>query len=81
MKLLLKHLIGTQVKHGSPGYENLETIESITTRSGSRYATIQFVSGYFTHILKIDLNKFVKKGSVQYDRAFGFTGLESIIPA
>jgi hypothetical protein len=81
MKLLFKHLIGTQVKHGSPGYENLETIESIITRSAQPYATIQFVSGCFTHILKTDLHKFVKKGSVQYNRAFGFTAYESIIPA
>ena len=76
---LFKNRTGTKVAHGSPGYENVEVIESITTREGQEYATIQFESGCFTHIPKDALAQFFVDGEIQYDRASGFTAIESII--
>jgi len=77
---LFKHLKGTKVKHGSPGYENLEIIESITTKGvePDYYITIQFKSGNFTHISKSNFDLFLEDGTVGYIRASGFYALEKL---
>lgn len=80
MLQLFTHLNGTEVMHGSPGYENKEVIESITTKGveDSHHITVQFKSGCFTHIAKKMFDYFLEDGTINYTRAAGFTALERL---
>jgi hypothetical protein len=71
--LNINDLIGRKVKTGSPGYENLETIQSVEDVSdwldGERFL-VEFESGCFTNISKPNLNVLLEKGEVAYTRWF-----------
>jgi len=67
----MNNLINTKVYHGSPYYENAETIEEIYVEENfPEHKTIQFESGFFTRITHKDFQTFLKDGWVRYVRNF-----------
>lgn len=70
---LMIDLIGLQVKTGSPGHEDIETIQKVylSETSGSERVAVEFASGYFTNMSKADLDLFLEEGEVEYVRFFG----------
>jgi hypothetical protein len=68
-------LVGRQVRSGSPGFEDLETI--VTVRETNVYGAdnlrirIEFDSGFFTNMSPGDFRHFVKHGSADFERWFG----------
>ena len=71
-----KDLKGLKVFHGSPCYENLETIESVDLDSNENYAEIIFKSEFCTYVLNEDFEMFLQDGEIDYKRAAGFEALE-----
>ena len=61
-----KLLIGTKVRHGSPGYENEEIISRIIEKGD--HLEVEFESGCFTLIKHNELDFFVEYGSTDYIR-------------
>lgn len=62
-------LIGSEIKHGSPGYENRETIARIYgDATNGELVTIEFESGIFTRMSIDDYAEFIKTGKVVYAR-------------
>jgi len=59
---------GTNVRHGSPGYELLEIIKDITDKSDKKL--IAFESGHTTLMDSADLQELLDEGEVQYMRSF-----------
>ena len=67
----MKILIGTKIRHGSPGYLNEEIIASIYAEpKRSDDATIEFESGFFTCMTMAEYGEFIKNGKVSYTRKF-----------
>ena len=67
----MKILIGAKILHGSPGYANKETIASIYAEpKRSDDVTIEFESGFFTHMTMAEYGEFIKNGKVSYKRKF-----------
>ena len=67
-------LIGKRVLTGSPGYENLETIESVSFSDAWREGTrirIVFESGYTTNMDPDDFEFFLDRREASYSRWFG----------
>ena len=63
----MKILIGTKICHGSPGYENEETISQIYAEPDwLDHATIEFESGFFTRMTLTEYGEFIKNGKVSY---------------
>lgn len=68
-------LVSRQVRSGSPGFEDLETI--MTVRETDAYGEdnlrirIEFDSGFFTNISPGDFEHFVKRGVAVFERWFG----------
>jgi hypothetical protein len=64
-------LIGSRVTHGSPGYENAETIAKIygDPNNGER-VTIEFESDFFTSMNMESFAEFIKNGKVFYTQQF-----------
>jgi hypothetical protein len=61
-----KPLIGSKVRHGSPGYENEEIISRI--RDKNDHVIVDFESGFFTKVKHKDIDFFVEHGSSDYIR-------------
>ena len=55
---------GITVRHGTPGYENVETIRDITDRGDQIHMT--FESGFTTVMDSDDIQELVDEGEVQY---------------
>jgi hypothetical protein len=69
--LRMKILIGTKILHGSPDYENEETIASIYAEPAwPDHVTIEFESGFFTRMTMADYGEFIKNGKVSYTQKF-----------
>jgi len=67
----MKILIGEKIRHGSPGYQNEETIASIYAEPRrSDDVTIEFESGFFTRMTMAEYGRFIKSGKVSYTRKF-----------
>ena len=67
----MKILIGVKVRHGSPGYENEETIASIYAEpKRSDDVTVEFESGFFTRMAIAEYGEFIKNGKVSYTFKF-----------
>lgn len=67
----MKILIGTKIRHGSPGYENKETISQIyAEKERPENVTIEFESGFFTRMTFTEYGEFIKSGQVSYTREF-----------
>ena len=67
----MKILIGTKIRHGSPGYENEETISQIyAEKERPDSVTIEFESGFFTRMTLAEYGEFIKNGCVQYTQKF-----------
>jgi len=64
-------LTGARVAHGSPGYENAETIAKIygDPNNGER-VTIEFESDFFTSMSMESFAEFIKNGKVFYTQQF-----------
>ena len=71
-----KLLIGTKVRHGSPGYENEEIISRIIEKGD--HLEVEFKSGRFTLIKHNEIDFFVEYGSADYIR-HDSNAFESII--
>lgn len=65
-----KALVGTKVKHGSPGYEQGEVIEDVTFNSSNR-VVVHFESGFMTNMTQEECDKFAQDGSIEYTQHFG----------
>lgn len=63
----LASLVGLKVKHGSPGYEELEVIHDVNFGNRVR---ISFESGFATNMTEADLEIFMEEGEVQYQQHF-----------
>ena len=63
----LASLIGLNVMHGSPGYEELEVIHDV--HFGNR-VRISFESGFATNMTEAELEKFLEEGEVRYQQHF-----------
>ena len=71
---------GTTVKHGSPGYENVETIKDITDKGDKKLIT--FESGFTTVMDSDDIQELFDEGEVQYVRSYPYgKAFESMIIA
>lgn len=70
-----KSLIGMDVLHGSPGYENKETIANVS--SHPKGFEVEFESGNFTVISKGDLEDLFSDGETFY-KDLGHGGLSTI---
>lgn len=67
----MKILIGTKIRHGSPGYENEETISQIyAEKERPDKVTIEFESGFFTRMTLSEYGAFIKNGCVKYTQKF-----------
>lgn len=76
----MKILIGTKIRHGSPGYSNEETIAKIYAEiAWPDYVTIEFESEFFTRMKMTEYGAFIKNGKVSYTRKFpDGTAMESL---
>ena len=63
----LASLVGLKVKHGSPGYEELEVIKDVTFNNRVK---VHFESGFVTNMTEADFDKFMEEGEVQYTQHF-----------
>lgn len=63
----LVNLIGLNVEHGSPGYEEPEVIHDVNFGNRVR---ISFESGFATNMTEAELGKFQEEGEVQYSQHF-----------
>ena len=67
----MKILIGTKIRHGSPGYENKEIISQIyAEKEQPDNVTIEFESGFFTRMTLAEYGEFIKNGKVSYTQKF-----------
>ena len=67
----MKILIGTKIRHGSPGYENKETISQIyAEHQRPDNVTIEFESGFFTRMTLAEYGEFIQNGKVSYIQKF-----------
>ena len=60
--------IDTKVRHGSPGYENVETIKDVTDIFDKKLIT--FESGFTTVMDSDDIQELIDEGEVQYKRSY-----------
>ena len=63
----LASLIGLKVKHGSPGYEELEVIRDVDFGNRVR---ISFESGFVTNMSVTAFDTFMEEGEVRYTQHF-----------
>lgn len=63
-------LIGLKVKHGSPGYENLEVIDDVAFFQSTGRAHVIFKSCFSTNMTNAELEKFLEDGEVHYSQHF-----------
>lgn len=57
-----------KVRHGSPGYENVETIKDITDKGDKKLIT--FESGFTTVMDSDNIQELFDEGEVQYMRSY-----------
>ena len=63
----METLIGTKVLHGSPGYENEETIAKVCIEpEWPDHVTIEFESEFFTRISPAELEELKQDGEIHY---------------
>jgi hypothetical protein len=65
----MKTLIGTKVLHGSPGYQNEETISEITPK-GHDFEMV-FESGFFSTLSLDELYELQDDGEVHFKETHG----------
>lgn len=63
-------LIGLKVKHGSPGYEELEVIDDVAFFQSTGRAHVIFKSCFATNMTEAELEKFMEDGEVRYQQHF-----------
>ena len=61
-------IIDTKVRHGSPGYENVETIKDIGNIFDKKLIT--FESGFTTVMDSDDIQELIDEGEVQCKRSY-----------
>ena len=65
----LTNLIGLKVKHGSPGYEELDAIKDADFNSSNR-VRLFLESGFVTNMTEEELDKFMEEGEIHYSQHF-----------
>jgi hypothetical protein len=75
----METLIGTKVLHGSPSYENEETIAKVWIEpEWPDHVTIEFESEFFTRISPAELEELKQDGEIHY-KNWHHNGLEVMI--
>lgn len=67
----IANLVGLKVKHGSPGYEELEVIDDVAFFQATGRAHVIFESGFQTNMTEAELGTFMLEGEVSYLQRFG----------